>query len=95
MELAALIASVQQMTVLAVAIIIGLGAFGTAIGFAILGGRFLESAARQPELIPDLQIRMFIIAGLLDAVTMIGVGFSFFITFANPFVGAIQNAVAG
>ena len=72
MELAALIASIQQMTVLAVAIIIGLGAFGTAIGFAILGGRFLESAARQPELIPDLQIRMFIIAGLLDAVTMIG-----------------------
>ena len=33
MELAALIASIQQMTVLAVAIIIGLGAFGTAIGF--------------------------------------------------------------
>jgi F-type H+-transporting ATPase subunit c len=38
---------------------------------------------------------MFIIAVRVDAVTMIGVGFSFFITFANPFVGAIQNAVAG
>jgi F-type H+-transporting ATPase subunit c len=36
------------MTVLAVGIIFGMGALGTAIGFGILGGRFLEGAARQP-----------------------------------------------
>ena len=35
------IAHVQAMTVLAVGIIFGLGALGTAIGFGILGGRFL------------------------------------------------------
>ena len=29
-----------------------MGALGTAIGFGILGGRFLEGAARQPELAP-------------------------------------------
>ncbi len=45
------------MTVLAVGIIFGLGALGTAIGFGILGGRFLEGAARQPELAPMLQSR--------------------------------------
>lgn len=74
MEAASLIANVQGMTVIAVAMIIGMGALGTAIGFALLGGKFLEGAARQPEMIPALQVKMFIVAGLLDAVTMIGVG---------------------
>ena len=32
---------------------------------------------------------MFIVAGLLDAVTMIGVGLALFFTFANPFASAI------
>ena len=45
---------IQGMTVLAVGIIFGLGALGTAIGFGMLGGRFLEGAARQPELAPML-----------------------------------------
>ena len=31
---------------IAVAVLIGAGALGTAIGFGILGGRFLEGAAR-------------------------------------------------
>ncbi len=37
------------MTVIGVSILIGLGALGTAIGFGLLGGKFLEGAARQPE----------------------------------------------
>jgi F-type H+-transporting ATPase subunit c len=80
------IATVQGMTAIAVGIILGLGALGTAIGFGILGGKFLEGAARQPELVPMLQVKMFIVAGLLDAVTMIGVGLALFFTFANPFL---------
>ena len=51
------IALVQAGTAVAVAILIGMGALGTAIGFGLLGGRFLEGAARQPELVPMLQIR--------------------------------------
>jgi len=86
MQGVALVASLQNMTVLAVAILIGLGALGTAIGFALLGGKFLEGAARQPEMIKPLQTKMLIIAGLLDAVTMIGVGVALYFTFANPFV---------
>src|ERR1700727_2072525 len=69
-------AHVQGMTVLAVGIIFGMGALGTAIGFGILGGRFLEGAARQPELTPMLQLKMFIVAALVDAVAMIGIGFT-------------------
>ena len=94
MELASLIANVQGFTVIAVGIILGLGAIGTAIGFGLLGGKFLEGAARQPELVPMLQVKMFIIAGLLDAVTMIGVGLALMLTFANPFLSAVQS-VAG
>ena len=85
------IALVQAGTAVAVAILIGMGALGPAIGFGLLGGRFLEGAARQPELVPMLQIKMFIVAGLLDAVTMIGVGIALFFTFANPFLGPLSG----
>jgi F-type H+-transporting ATPase subunit c len=33
-----------------------------------------------------LQVKMFIVAGLLDAVTMIGVGIGLFLLFANPYL---------
>jgi F-type H+-transporting ATPase subunit c len=88
----ALIAQVQSMTVLAAAIIIGLGAIGTALGFAILGGKFLEASARQPELMPQLQTKLFVIAGLLDAISMIGVGVALLYTFNNPFLNAVIAA---
>ena len=92
MEHMAQVAQIQSMTALAVGIIFGMGALGTAIGFGLLGGKFLEGAARQPELTPALQVKMFIVAGLLDAVAMIGIGFALFFTFANPFVTALQAA---
>lgn len=91
MELAIAISNVQGMTAIAVGLILGMGALGTAIGFGLLGGRFLEGAARQPEMVPMLQVKMFIVAGLLDAVTMIGVGLALFFTFANPFLGAVTG----
>ena len=79
--------TLEGMTVLAVALLNGLGALGTGIGFAILGGKFLEGVARQPELGSQLQTRMFIVAGLLDAVPMIGVGIAMLLLFANPLAG--------
>ena len=81
MEAVSLIANVQGMTVIAVALIIGMGALGTAIGFALLGGKLLESTARQPELAPQLQTKTFLMAGLLDAVPMIGVGIAMYLIF--------------
>src|SRR5215216_2566152 len=94
MQAANLIAQVQGMTVVAVAILIGLGALGTAIGFGLLGGKFLEGAARQPEMAPMLQVKMFILAGLLDAVTMIGVGIALYFTFASPFLASLMEVAA-
>jgi len=85
------VAELLSATMIAVSLLIGLGALGTAIGFGLLGGKFLEGAARQPEMIPQLQVKMFIVAGLLDAVSMIGVGIGLFFTFANPFMATLTQ----
>ena len=42
---------------LAVALLIGIPAFGSCIGIGLATMKFLESAARQPELIPELQTK--------------------------------------
>ncbi|MCG6871027.1 MAG: F0F1 ATP synthase subunit C [Gammaproteobacteria bacterium] len=63
-------------------LLLGLGALGAAVGIGILGARFLEGIARQPELLPMLRTQFFIVMGLVDAVPMIGVGIAFYIMFA-------------
>ena len=83
------------LTAIAVALLIGFGALGVGIGMGLLGGRFLEGAARQPELAPMLQVKMFIVVALLDAVAMIGVGIGLYFAFANPFIAQLQNAIGG
>jgi len=72
---------------LACGIIIGLGAIGACIGIAIMGGKYLEASARQPELMNELQTKMFGLAGLIDVAFLIGVGIAMMFAFANPFVG--------
>ncbi|MFZ9364203.1 MAG: F0F1 ATP synthase subunit C, partial [Arenimonas sp.] len=42
-------AVIQGYTALGIGIIIGLGAIGACIGIGIMGSKFLEAAARQPE----------------------------------------------
>jgi len=72
----------QALLYLAGALMMGLAAIGAAVGIAILGGRFLDGAARQPELIPMLRTNFFIVIGLVDAVPMIAVGIAFYVLFA-------------
>jgi F-type H+-transporting ATPase subunit c len=72
----------QALIYIAGALMMGLGALGAAIGIGVLGGRFLEGAARQPELIPLLRTQFFIMMGLTDAVPMIAVGVAFYVLFA-------------
>jgi F-type H+-transporting ATPase subunit c len=72
---------------LACGLIIGLGAIGACIGIGVMGGKFLEAAARQPELGERLQVKMFLLAGLIDANFLIGVGIAMMFCFANPFGG--------
>ena len=57
-------------------------AISAAIGIGILGGKFLEGAARQPDLIPLLRTQFFIVMGLVDAIPMIAVGLGLYVMFA-------------
>lgn len=77
---------------IAAGLMIGLGAVGAAIGVGLLGGKFLEGVARQPELLPVLRTQMFIILGLVDAVPMIGIAIALLLIFAPP---ASAPSVAG
>jgi F-type H+-transporting ATPase subunit c len=100
MEIAGIIGQIQSYTVLAVALLICLPAVGAALGFGLLGGKFLEGVARQPELAPMLMMRMFIMAGLLDAFVAISVAIGLMIYFSeNNILKAaltvLKNATTG
>ena len=64
------------------AIMLGFGALGAAVGIGILGGRFLEGVARQPELIPTLRTQFFIVMGLVDALPVIAIAIGLYVLFA-------------
>lgn len=70
---------------LACGLIIGFGAIGACIGIGLMGGKFIEASARQPELMNTLQTKMFLLVGLIDASFLIGVGIAMMFAFANPF----------
>lgn len=91
MEIASIVGQVQGYTAVAVGLLLGLASLGTAIGFGVLGGKFLEGVARQPELSPMLMVRMFIVAGLVDAFAVISIAMGLFLLFAskNPLVNAV------
>lgn len=73
----------MEMLFIAAAIMAGLAAIGASIGIGILGGKFLEGVARQPNQLGLLRIQFFIVMGLVDAIPMIGIGLAFFIMFAK------------
>ncbi|NCA89509.1 MAG: F0F1 ATP synthase subunit C [Gammaproteobacteria bacterium] len=72
----------QALVYVAAALMLSLGAIGAAIGIGILGGRFLEGSARQPELIPVLRTQFFIVMGLTDALPVISVAMGLYLMFA-------------
>ena len=91
MEQAQFIALIQAYSAVGIGLIIGLGALGACVGVGIMCSRFLEGAARQPEMIPTLQGKVFLLLGLIDASFIIGVGLAMFFAFANPLLGALPK----
>ena len=73
---------------IACGLIIGLGAIGACIGVGIMAGKYIEAAARQPELMNVLQTKVFLLLGLIDAAFIIGTGVALWFATANPFVAA-------
>jgi F-type H+-transporting ATPase subunit c len=91
MEKLMMLASIQGYTAIGIGLIVGLGAIGACIGVGIMCSKFLESAARQPELIPQLQGKVFLLLGLIDASFIIAVGIALLLAFANPLLGVIPK----
>ncbi|MBN8279833.1 MAG: F0F1 ATP synthase subunit C [Gammaproteobacteria bacterium] len=85
------LAMIQAYTGIGIGLMIGLGAAGACIGVGIMCSRFLEGAARQPELAPMLQAKVFLLLGLIDASFIIGVGLAMLFAFGNPLL-AVVNA---
>ena len=83
------LALIQSYTGIGIGLIIGLGALGACIGIGIMCSKFLESAARQPELMPQLQGKVFLLLGLIDASFILGVGLAMLFAFGNPLLAAI------
>jgi F-type H+-transporting ATPase subunit c len=92
MEKLQFLAMVQAYTGIGIGLIIGLGAAGACIGIGIMASRFLEAAARQPEMMPTLQAKVFLLLGLIDASFIIGVGLAMLFAFGNPLLAVIQAA---
>jgi F-type H+-transporting ATPase subunit c len=92
MEKLQLLAMIQAYTGVGIGLIIGLGAAGACIGVGVMCSRFLEGAARQPEMIPTLQAKVFLLLGLIDASFIIGVGLAMLFAFGNPLLAVIQAA---
>ncbi|MET0683111.1 MAG: F0F1 ATP synthase subunit C [Casimicrobiaceae bacterium] len=80
------VAMIQAYTGVGIGLMIGLGALGACVGVGIMCSRFLEGAARQPELMPQLQAKVFLLLGLIDASFIIGVGLAMLFAFGNPLI---------
>jgi F-type H+-transporting ATPase subunit c len=84
------LAQIQTVTVISIAFMISMAAVAAALGIALVGSRFLESAARQPEMMNALQPKLFVIAGLIDAIFIITVAVGLMFAFANPLLAVIK-----
>ena len=92
MENVQYLAMIQAYTGIGIGLIIGLGAAGACIGVGIMCSRYLEAAARQPELMGALQAKVFLLLGLIDASFIIGVGLAMLFAFGNPLLAVVQAA---
>ena len=63
-------------------IMLGVGAAGAAVGIGVLGARFLEGIARQPEMLGMLRTQFFIVMGLVDALPIISIAIGLYVLFA-------------
>jgi F-type H+-transporting ATPase subunit c len=70
---------------LGVSHMIGLGAIGSCLGVGLVGSKYLEAAARQPELMEPLQSKVFLLVGVLDGAFIIATGIGLWFAAANPF----------
>jgi F-type H+-transporting ATPase subunit c len=57
----------------------GLAVIGAGIGIGTIGGKAMESIARQPEAVGDIRANMILMAALVEGAALIAILLSFFV----------------
>lgn len=63
---------------------LGVAAISAAIGISMVGCKFLEGAARQPDLMPNLRTQFLIVMGMIDVIPMLTVAVALYFIFGLP-----------
>ncbi len=95
MNEAQMISEIYGATAMVVGIILSAAAFGSALGWGLIGSKFIEGISRQPEIRAQLTGQMLFTGGLMEAFPFIGLGISMWFIFANPFVGSFMKSIGG
>lgn len=67
--------------------LVTLGVIAACFSIAWIATRYLDSCARQPELMQPLQTKILLLIGFVEASFLIGVGVAMTFAFVNPFKG--------
>jgi F-type H+-transporting ATPase subunit c len=89
-----LVAMLNGQVAFAAALMIALPAMAGSIGITLLGSKYLECLARQPEISSLLTTRMFTLAAMIDGIAIIGMGMGMLLMFMNPFLTALEKIIA-
>jgi F-type H+-transporting ATPase subunit c len=73
-------------SVIAAALVVGLAAFGVAMGDGHVTAKAVESIARQPEAKNSIMVTMLISVGLIESIPIIAAVIAIVLVFSNPFV---------
>jgi F-type H+-transporting ATPase subunit c len=73
-------------SVIAAALVVGLAAFGAAMGDGHVTAKAVESIARQPEAKNSIMVTMLISVGLIESIPIIAAVIAIVLVFSNPFV---------
>mgnify|MGYP001792527444 CR=1 FL=1 len=84
-----MIAMVQAYTGIGIGLMIVLGALGACVVVGIMCSRFLEAAARQPELTDSLHAKVLLLLGLIDTSFISGVCIALWFPSAHPPLGKV------
>ena len=93
MEHVAAFAQIEVATAIAIGMIVGFGVIGACFGIALIGCKYIDASARQPELMNPLQTKLFLLAGLIDAAYLIGVAVALFLAIVSPLLSAVTAAI--
>ncbi|CAK0748562.1 ATP synthase subunit c [Gammaproteobacteria bacterium] len=88
-----LITVIQSSTSAAVGFMVSAAGFGSALGWALIGSKYMESIARQPELTSNLRVQMFITGGLMESFPFIALAIAMWFVFANPFMASAEQSI--